>query len=398
MKIFNLSKEHKEGKCFLKCGLEASFTSVKEIWFSVDEKYEDWLTSDVYDSFLIASIYPAMFYHEDVIIQGAVSERLYFNVKNYIQDIILAFHPEMRKSVVKVDSFASANQVENNVGTGFSAGVDSFTTFYDHYETETDEKYKISALFFFNVGSHGGGGDIARQRFKNRYNYLSSFPQSIGIPYIGLDSNLFDIYLNPWESPAGALCRACAILLFQRKVAKYFAAGSNSYRELFWFPFKKDIAFREMTFYDVYLNSLLSTETLEIIDDGNQYSRSEKIKRIIDYAPVRKYLNVCVNHRKDNITAKNCSFCSKCLRTLIAIDALNKLDEYANIFDIARYKKIRFWYKCRCKVYYNTDEYAKDNVDFAIAHGFKFPPYIIAYICHFSYLACRKLHRLMRNA
>lgn len=395
MKISNLRKEHKGGKCFLKCDMEASFTAVKEIWFSVNEKYEDWLTADVYDPFLVAAIYPAMYYKEDITIDGEVSERLCFNVRNYVQDIILAFHPEMRKAKVTVNGFKIPAKLGDNVGTGFSAGVDSFTTFYDHYEKEIDEKYKISVLFFFNVGSHGGGGEVARMRFENRYNYLSSFPKSIGMPYIGVDSNLFDIYLNPWESPAGALCRACAILLFQRKVSKYFAAGSNSYQELFWFPFKRNVAFREMTFYDVYLNPLLSTESLEIIDDGNKYSRSEKIKRIIDYAPVRQYLNVCVNHEKDHLSAKNCSMCPKCLRTLIALEALHKLDEYSDIFDIRKYKEIRFLYKCKCLVYYKTDEYAKDNVDFAKAHGVKMPSRAVANIYYLLYRIRRKICHLI---
>lgn len=34
MKISNLRKERKGGKCFLKCDMEASFTAVKEIYAS----------------------------------------------------------------------------------------------------------------------------------------------------------------------------------------------------------------------------------------------------------------------------------------------------------------------------------------------------------------------------
>lgn len=69
-----------------------------------------------------------MYYKEDIIIDGNVSERLFFNVKNYVQDIILAFHPEFRKANVKVQGFSNPRQIAKNVGTGFSAGVDSFST------------------------------------------------------------------------------------------------------------------------------------------------------------------------------------------------------------------------------------------------------------------------------
>ena len=143
MKIYNLRIERKEGMSYLICDMEAKFTDVKTVWYSVHQEYEDWLNTDVYDSFLIAALYPAMFYKEDIIIEG-----LFFNVKNYVQDIIRAFHPEFRKANVKVQGFSNPHQIAKNVGTGFSAGVDSFSTIYDHLERESDENYKISSLFF----------------------------------------------------------------------------------------------------------------------------------------------------------------------------------------------------------------------------------------------------------
>ena len=82
MKIYNLRIERKEGMSYLICDMEAKFTDVKTVWYSVHQEYEDWLNTDVYDSFLIAALYPAMFYKEDIIIEGNVSERLFFNVKN----------------------------------------------------------------------------------------------------------------------------------------------------------------------------------------------------------------------------------------------------------------------------------------------------------------------------
>lgn len=69
----------------------------------------------------------------------------------------------------------------------------------------------------------------------------------------------------------------------------------------------------EVTFYDVYVNTLLSTECTEIIDDGNQYSRTQKTELIADYPPAHQYLNVCVDHADDYLSAQNCSICSKCL-------------------------------------------------------------------------------------
>lgn len=380
MKLSNLRIEHREGMAHLTCDMDAKFTEVKEIWFAVHDGYTDWLNTEVYDSFLVAALYPAMFYGEDIEVEGKVSKRLFFNIKNYVQDIVRTFHPEFRFATITVEGYACVNQDGKNVGTGFSAGVDSFSTIYDHYERETDESYKISSLFFFNVGSHGGGGEIARQRFFNRYNYLKSFPESQGLPYIGVDSNLFDFYLKAWEYQAGAFLRASAILLFQRKVSKYYASGSNSYWELMYFPFPHQTEYMEVTFYDVYVNTLLSTDCTEIIDDGCKYNRTQKTELIADYAPAHKYLNVCVHHTDDYLSAHNCSLCHKCKRTLLALESLRKMEAFSEVFDINKYKRLSYRYKCECRLLYKTDEYAKDNVDFAIAHGNRIPSFLEAYL------------------
>ena len=41
------------------------------------------------------------------------------------------------------------------VGTGFSGGIDSFATIYEHHEKPAPEGFKLTHLFFFNVGAHG---------------------------------------------------------------------------------------------------------------------------------------------------------------------------------------------------------------------------------------------------
>ena len=62
------------------CDMEANFTDVKEFYFCVDDEYADWLASDVYDAFLVAMLYPAMCYGEEIEIDGPVSKRIYHNI------------------------------------------------------------------------------------------------------------------------------------------------------------------------------------------------------------------------------------------------------------------------------------------------------------------------------
>lgn len=99
MKISNLRVErdipfkYGNSQSRIICKLEAEFTDVKEFWFSVDDEYSGYLTADVYDAFLVALLYPAMFYGEDIEIDGKVSKKLYHNLSTYVQGLD-------RKSVV----------------------------------------------------------------------------------------------------------------------------------------------------------------------------------------------------------------------------------------------------------------------------------------------------------
>ena len=372
MKLGNLRIEHKEGYSYLICDMEAKFTEVKEIWFSVPTVYEKYLTDDVYDAFFVAVLYPAMYHKEDINIDGNVSKRLYFNITRYIPSIVKAYRNEMEQVDVKVAGFAKARQIEKGVGTGFSAGVDSFSTFVDHFVDETDPEYKISSLFFFNVGSHGGGGEKARQKYHARYDLLKPFPESVNLPYVPIDSNLFDFYLPRWEYDAGVFCRACAILVLQKCIAKYFLSSSVSYSELMYTAFNpKTTDLAEQA--DAFLNPMLSTEQIEIITDGAQYSRTQKTEMIVKYPPVQEHLNVCVDHWSNHTTATNCGACPKCLRTMIALESLGVLENFSKVFDIGKYKRIAYRYKCLLIQGYDKSVFNKDNVDFAKSHGVYMP-------------------------
>lgn len=396
MKLSNLRIERQDGLSYLKCDLRAEFTDVNQIWFSVPTEYENYLAYDVYDAFMVATIYPAMHYKESIEIDGNVSQRLYFNLTKYIPSIVKAYRPNMQEIPIEVKGYAKAFQLVRGVGTGFSAGVDSFSTFVDHFVNEREPEYKISSLFFFNVGSHGGGGEGARKKFHVRYDLLKSFPQEVGLPYVLLDSNLFDFYLPYWEYDAGVFCRASAILTLQKSISKYYLSSTDSYSEVMYTAFNpKTTDLAELA--DTFLNQMLSTERLEIITDGAQYSRTDKTKAIAEYLPVHKYLNVCVDHWSNHETAYNCGICSKCLRTLITLESLGLLVKFKNVFDIEKYNQLSYKYKCQIRIDYKKNIFAKDNVDFAISHGNRIPSYIEAWIYLFPSRVKSLLGRIIRK-
>ena len=397
MILSNLRIEKRNDYSFLICDLDSKNFSEKTIWFSVPSEYSYMLTPNLYDPFLVALLFPAMDCGEEIIIKGNVSKKIYKNINSYVQKILITYANYLKKIKIEIQGFDSVKNKEKKlVGTGFSAGVDSFSTFYDHYVLEDDSEYKINTLFFFNVGSHGKfSNSNTQKRFNERYNFLKSFPKEIGIPYIPVDSNLHHFHEKYGHQKTHPISLIAPILVFQSVLSKYYVSNTYNYYEEKKYAmetFDFDLA----EFSEFYLLPLLSPDGLEIISDGGQYTRTEKESRIINYEPVKRYLNVCVRHDDGYLSVKNCSCCSKCLRTLMAYDSMDKLDELSYLFDLDIYRKQSYKYKCRQVLDYKYSGFAKDNIDFAKKNKKALPPKIFAMVICAPYLISEKIKKILR--
>ncbi len=374
IRVSNLRKERitQTNECRIVCDIECSFSNATQLWFSVPEMFSDWLTDDVYDAFMVAMLFPAMYYKQDLYIDGCVSEKLYDNITHYVQHCERAYLPYLYEINVTVKEFSVAKKTGHLIGTGFSGGIDAFSTLYDRFEREQNPNYKLSALFFFNLGSHGGGGKKAQEKFYTRYNYLLPLTKELGLPFVPLDSNLFDYYQFEWEYDAGVLCRSTGMLVFERVLDKYYVAYDYSFWEIVYMT-AADYA----SITDMCNDYLLGTETLEIIVDGTQYRRSEKTINLLNYPPFLNYLNVCVGR---SASAKNCSMCHKCKRTLLTLDILNRLEDAKDVFDIDIFRKSRFRYQCYTVLHRKSDIYAHDNCQLAKKMNYHMPNYLVAWV------------------
>lgn len=391
MKISNLRKEYKNKFAYLVADIECSFSKEKTFWFSLPEENANYFATDVYDSILMAFYYPAMYYGEDIIVEGNVSKRLYKNLKSYVYSIVLGYRPNFKKINIKVSGFVVANQTsEKIIGTGYSGGVDSFSTIVDHYVNECDPDYKINSLFFFHLGQYG---DITnpqtRIRAQNRYKYCKEATDFMELPYIYMDTNMFKFYQPRWEYYAGVFTRCAAILALQKVCKRYYVSGSHSFCQYAEEAVSKssDLA----SYADPVIMPLLSTEVCEIVIDGCQYRRIDKIDLIKDYEPAQKYLNVCVNCSDDRTSADNCGFCGKCTRTLFAIDAQGVSDKFANVFKLDAWRKIRNGYVLGQRFLYGKDTFATENINMARQNNIYIPSYIVSCVYVFCYEYPRKI-------
>lgn len=170
-------------------------------------------------------------------------------------------------------------------------------------------------------------------------------------------------------SKAGYLAGYSCVFSLQNAIFRCYTSVALTYEELKIFDHhyrNKDMA----GFSESYIVPLIQTNNLELIIDGCQYWRVDKIKNIADWDIAQKYLNVCLERTAD---ASNCGVCSKCLRTLLPLEILGKLDNYSAIFDIPKYREVSLDYKIHCLKNYGKAPFETENVDFAREHNFPMP-------------------------
>ncbi len=243
-----------------------------------------------------------------------------------------------------------------------------------------DIDYKIDTLFFFHIGQYG---DVKNpktwERAKNRFEVTKSFASDIQMGAIMMCTNMFDFYLPYWEYDAGVLCRLASVLVFQKALKRYYISGANSYREFAMMNMlARHVDMAEMS--DPIIMPLVSPVGLDIVCDGGQYSRTDKTKHIVDWNLAQQHLNVCVNTSDKHTEAKNCGCCSKCLRTMMALDSAGALGKFAKVFPIEKWKQHKLLYVSEQVVNYDRDSFAHDNVDFAISNGRNLPSKPVALI------------------
>jgi hypothetical protein len=327
------------------------------------------------DGFLVGMLFPAMQNGEDIHVAGCVSEKLLFNLNNYVIPLLTAFSPSSKRIRVTADEVSSERYIVGGVGTGFSAGVDSFCTIYDRLELEISPDYKVNSFLFLNVGSHGGGESeekqaFARSKFKQRYDYLKQFPEELGLDFIPLDSNLHTFH--PWgHLKTDTLTSSAGILVMQGLYKRYYygTAGFSYSDQLVCGDKFREISVADCC--DPMIAPLLATESLDFVLDGMQFSRNNKLLHILNYPPVGKYLNVCVSGED---THANCSVCTKCCRTLMALDSIGRIDDFSHLFDIQKYRKKAKWrYVAAQVMLQKKDPFARGNILLAKENNAKLP-------------------------
>lgn len=304
----------------------------KLLWFKVGIEYKNYLCYERGDAFLIAVLNYAQRNRHDIQIEAPITEELLYNIETYLLDSLTKYNPDFYRPIIKAEISSEVLENAGAVGTGISCGVDSLHVL----ASQNDARYphhKVTHLTFNNVGSHGEG-EYARQLYNDRLRKPKQFADEYGYAFVPSDSNLMDV-IQQSHYKTHTYSSLFAIYCLQKLFSiYYYASGGYSYDD---FTLVDKPSYCSGS-YEVLLLPILSTKQLRIYSEGEDRSRMDKLKKMVDFVPSYKYLNVCLNE------GDNCSKCEKCIRTLLGIDAIGCIDNYSQVFDIDYYKKNRNWY------------------------------------------------------
>jgi hypothetical protein len=192
---------------------------------------------------------------------------------------------------------------------------------------------------------------------------LRGYPRELGLEFIKIDSNLSDIL--KWKFEQTFVPRnVSAILMLQKLFAKYYLSSSYKYEDCVIKPHFLISLTEPMSVH------LLSTEMLECISVGSQYSRVEKTRRMANVPGSNRWLNVCVSPSPDG---ENCSVCAKCCRTLLTLEMLGILENFAQVFDLYKWRKVKNGYLIKALEDKN-DIFIKEIRDYAKSVVYSFKP------------------------
>ncbi|MBD2102961.1 hypothetical protein [Leptolyngbya sp. FACHB-261] len=274
-----------------------------ELYFEYPERFASFVSESA-DAFVPALLLPAMNKGEDLSIEPPISEKLFRNL-NVIQDIFQQWYPsKLQKIRVLANSLTQAQATPSNqVGAFFSLGVDSFHTLLKHADRQ-NQHLPLSHLIYMkgierplHVYKHGQEKEVISR--------ILEVAQETGVDCIVGETNIRDHFSLAWGSYYHGAGLASVALSLAAGLRSVLIPSTDSYKDIF--PWGTS----------PLIDHLWSTEATDVVHDGSETQRVEKIAHFLTQNPIAmKYLRVCTNNLGGET---NCGTCSKCVRTMLPL-------------------------------------------------------------------------------
>jgi hypothetical protein len=320
------------------------------LWFTFPETYGKFCTGRS-DAFAASLLLLAMLYGEDMEVRGLLSQRLVHGMEEY-QRIFLTWLPKRFKAInIRSDNYGPpvSSDFRGGVACAFSGGVDSFYTLWSHLpQNEPKAGFRLTHALFIHGYDIPLSDELTYSTALHNYDTLM---RALGLELISAKTNIYEIVTPTvsWEWAHGSALIGVALNLDQL-IGCFYVPSTHTYADAI--PWGSDPR----------LDYLLSTEAVEIFHDGATVTRTEKTATIAQWSETYSRLRVCWE-RPDGL--KNCCRCSKCVRTMTALDLVQMLPRYTTFPIPLTRQGVR-----RCKFLDENERgFVKEVIDSALARG-----------------------------
>lgn len=309
------------------------------LWFSIDEKYRDSISSEVCDGVVLMLLFYALKGGYDIESEIPMSEGLYFSLTQQFIPQMTIMNPSAHTVKLHMETICPEWH-PTGVATAMSCGIDSLTTYYEYTSDEIPESYRLTHLTFYEQGAHHGGGGRTWEEqdrlFQAQLERAKKFSREVGKDLIDIRSNLDD-FLNKllWHEyyeHTHTYKNLGITLLLQKTIGKYYYSATYGLDE---FDCSMD---DDSAHYEKWMIPNCSTNNTSFFSANSALSRIEKIQFLSGKRETYDNVLVCYT---DGV---NCGHCMKCWRTMLEMDACGVLDLYKNSFDTEAFRKQKDYY------------------------------------------------------
>lgn len=329
MRIGSPSITHRQNRHVLSASvaLKASNINYPESFWFATEGEEPHFLPDMADAFVVGLIASAMYLGEDIWVEGKVSARLANGLDTY-QNVLSTWWPGTFKCVdIHYESLVERHQDlrPRGIGCTFSGGLDSYHAILQL--TPANVKYSgFSITHALMINGFDQFYDPERQGIAQKmYNIYHSSLKAWNVDLLMVDTNMKSFrnamlkrneQVHSYSSALATCAHALGGLFGRFGVSGH---ATYAYNQL------------EPDGSHPALDHHLSSDQLQIFHTGTSHSRSKKTEILADFPNVRKNLRVCfgaLNFDEQTGMPLNCCECEKCVRTIVTLIIIGKLDKF----------------------------------------------------------------------
>ncbi len=276
------------------------------LWFEFEGGANDVTARS--DAFAAVLLFPAMALGETLEIRGPVSPRLLDGLRRRAE-ILGAWEPKRFRTIeIIAEQRVPAPPARGEVWTTFSGGVDAFHTLWRYTAAGGAPPDGVASAATF---LHGFDIPLAdRETFDRAAAAYEEALGSLGVRLVRARTNAKHFHpAAPWAYLHGAVLGAAA-LAFSGVVSRFIVPSTDNPRAVPWGTHPA-------------LDPLLATEAMEVVLDGTELDRAEKVAVIAHWPLVQSFLRVCLDRPRP---FANCCRCEKCVRTMVLLELEGVLD------------------------------------------------------------------------